>query len=102
MIWSIRLHRQQPNSWVVFPQPPPGANKRATCAEGRDEMCHLTAGLRPDLCAGGLVVCLNIRWVVVLIRVKKPLRLFGDQRANRPNGQVGSFKRIGENQLRAK
>src|SRR5829696_391033 len=73
----------------------------AASPQTRDEVCHLAAGLFPDLRPRRLVVRPRVGRVGVLVRVEVPLGVFGDELPGFPDRTIRTLARVREHDIDA-
>ena len=89
---GIGLHGDDLDGGVVFAQGARDAGERAGGAQTGDEVGHLAAGLLDDLWAGGGVVGLPVRRVVVLVGVEIAIGLLSGRARGRPGWRHRSLR----------
>ena len=99
---SVRLQADAANRRIQFLEAPRGADKSSAGAEPGDEMSDAPGGLFPDFVRRGLIMGAPIGRVAVLIHIKIPARLGGDNFLRAQNRSVRAFIARRDDQLGAK
>src|SRR5215217_1171544 len=86
---------------VVLFEAPRGADEGAARPQARDEVRDLAVGLLPDLRPRALIMRPWVGGVLVLVGVEVLRRVLGVEPPRLPDGPVGAFARIGQDDLDA-